>query len=544
MNLPPPDTVSKELRKIEHEVDNFFKQNYLCTLPFAISAWHFMAFCEDKSIVGFFADNIGTTHDIAAFVDNFVNNLNYPFLWLKSSCPPNGKVPFRYNENCYQAAYELSNLGDDYITFESAFTCASRNLVELSIQGSTIFSTPFFKSNSQYEAYDRMIKRKITPTDFEIDKLYEIRELIENSLRIKGERFSYELNPKIVKFASEILTSMTKNKLTIPEHWQFPHYSIGDFRKFAISLQAISFIHFNARLLAAFKGCKGLGYSSSLFISDKEELLRRLIRYSKIPETVVLDLIEDMTYGNRNILKPDPAIQPIIKLNNNQLAVMPSLTISSNMERNFTILLNRLPSEKKIYSQLVSEKEELMKTRIIDKISFLNYKYYAGNILKQKNIPDIDLLIIDDIEKVCLFLELKWFIGPAEIREVIEKSEEIAKGIDQLLKLSNEINNNPNIFFDKLKIDQSYILYYAVVSDNSIGIQNVQNANIPVIQEDHLIKNINSTKSLRKTIDWLSNRNYLPIEGTHYNVVEIASKIGRWTIKWHGLEILIEGLYE
>lgn len=268
------------------------------------------------------------------------------------------------------------------------------------------------------------------------------------------------------------------------------------------------------------------------------------MRYSKIEEPVVLHLIEDLTYGNRNILKPDPAIQPVIGLNDNQIAIMPSLIISSNMERNFTILVNKLPSEKKLYSQFVSEKEKLMKNRIIDRIFDLNYRFYSGNILKQKNVPDIDLAIIDDIENVCLFLELKWFIEPAEIREVIEKSEEIEKGIDQLLKLSTAIKHIPKIFYDKLNIDSSYLLYYVVVSDNSIGMQNIQNANIPVIQKDHLIQNINSTKNLRKTIDWLSKRNYLPIEGTHYNVVEITSKIGKWDIKWHGFEILIEGLYE
>ena len=223
---------------------------------------------------------------------------------------------------------------------------------------------------------------------------------------------------------------------------------------------------------------------------------------------------------------------------------MPSLIISSNMERNFTILLNKIPSEKYIYSQLVSEKEKLMRQRIIDNISISDLRYIYGNIFGDKSIPDIDLLIISDTEKICLFLELKWFIGPAEVREVIEKSEEIEKGIKQLLIISNAISEDINFVINKIKIDSSYKIFYSVISDNSIGMHHIQNHNVPVIQESHFVNKLNKTMSLTQTSKWLIKKGYLPIEGIHYKSVEIKSSIGEWNIEWHGIEVLVEDFFE
>ena len=71
----------------------------------------------------------------------------------------------------------------------------------------------------------------------------------------------------------------------------------------------------------------------------------------------VKSILDDLTYGNRGIKHPDPALQPLIKLNSDFYAIVPSIWMCSAAERNLTALLNKLPSEKEIYRKLVSEKE-------------------------------------------------------------------------------------------------------------------------------------------------------------------------------------------
>lgn len=539
------DHVSPELRLIEQEIDNYYRINSLTNISFSAASWYFMSFCEDISVAyDLYAGNRQSLREVSTFVDKFVVSLNHPFIWLWNSCIPGGRIPFSYDEDYYVASKDLLDIGDNYINFESAFTYASRGLVDLKLEENTIGSSPPFGSDSRYEAYDILVNPINVPSDIEIDKLNNLIDIIEQSLKINGEKFHYQLNPKVVNIASELLTTLYKNRFTLPEEWQLTNYNIREFRKFFLALEAISYVHFLARLRAVQRGCVKMGYSGGIFVATEDELLRRLVRYSGLSEIVVTHLIADFTYGNRNILKPDPAIQPLIKINERNYAIMPSLVISSSMERNFTILLNKLPSEKNIYLKLVDEKEGLMREKIKNDIVLPCVRYYNGDIIKGRGLGDIDLAIINDEEKACLFLELKWFIAPSEPRELIEKSEEINRGVTQLVRLSEIITKEPQIIFNKLKIDMSYRISFAVVSENSIGLQNVQHHDIPVIQVDHFTKKINLTMSILEMIEWLTNRSYLPIEGVHYNVVDQISQIGMWSLRWYGIEPLVEGEYE
>ena len=45
--MKTPDNVSPELRKIEQEIDNYYKSNPLLKLQFATAAWSLLAYAED-----------------------------------------------------------------------------------------------------------------------------------------------------------------------------------------------------------------------------------------------------------------------------------------------------------------------------------------------------------------------------------------------------------------------------------------------------------------------------------------------------------------
>lgn len=541
MSIQRTDPISDDLRKIETDVDNFYKQNPLVKMKFAVAAWYFIAFCEDIAAIDLLKGNRRSIHDAAVFADWFVVHLKHPLAWLLTSCIQGGKPPLKYNEGIYAAAKDLSSLSENYEPFESAFTYASRGFIDLHLQGTTIIPSSELQSDCQYEAYDRLIEPSLALPHFETASLVE---MIERSVQVKEDKFRYKLNPQIMKLALEVLSPIMETQYTLPNDWQLANYSIDQFRRVSKCLVAIAYIHFIARIHAASQGCVGLGFSNSIFIASQSELQRRLIRYSGVSERVVVRLIDYLTYGSQGISKPDPAIQPLIKLNDQQFAIMPSLLINSSMERNFTVLLNKLPKEKATYSKLVSDKEHLMRHRIQEEISLPHIRFFHGKIKTELDLPDIDLAIINDVNKVCMLIELKWSIGPAEVREVIEKSEEIQKGVSQMIRLSDAINEMPQPFFIALGIDQSYLLSFVVATYNFIGLHFVQDPRIPVIRYAHLVKKLNSTGDLRQVTKWLSNRDYLPIEGTHYEVVNKIWRVGKWGLQWHGIKPLIKEDFE
>ena len=411
----------------------------------------------------------------------------------------------------------------------------------MDLQGSTIQPTGDFFTGIEYEAYNVLIdsyhEQEALPLmnfgNFPIDA-------IDRSLRVRGDRFHYKLNPKMVSNTITVMKPLFDRMFSLPSEWQFSRYSLEDFRKVFEAICSIAHIHSIARHMAIARQCLKMGYADSIYMHSFDDLVRQIVRYSGVSDARVRSIFDDLSYGNKGISHPQPALQPLIKLNSETYAIVPHLWICSAAEVNFTKLLNKLPSEKGIYAKLVGEKEGLMRQRFVNDLSDKDFRLIWGNV---SGLPDIDLAIIRDSEKRCVLLELKWFIAPAVARERIEKSEEIEKGISQVLKLKRAFSNNHKPLLEKLKIDSSYGLEGIVASDNWIGYANVQSPEIPVIRADHLIAKLREAKNLESAMEWLKNRRYLPKEGEHFNVHRCTTRISNWSLKSYGIEPLISDAF-
>ena len=523
------DNVSPKLRKIEKEIDNYYKSNPLLKLPFATAAWSFLAFVEDYMLIR--SMQIDGIQNLYVLGSEFLVELEHSIAWLYSACQPDGQVSFDFDDDHYKASMDLFELGKKYESFVFAYTCANHGWIDLNVKEFSIQPTGDFFKDFEYEAYNVLIdvslfaeaSSAINFNNFPIDA-------IERSLKVRGERFRYKLNPRMVSDTIAFLKPLFDEIFSLPNEWQFSRYSLGDFRQVFEAICAIAHIHWKARKVAVTRGCESIGYLDSIYLPTCDELLRRVVRYSSVSNVKVQNILDDLTYGNGAISHSELAMCPLIKLNSEYYAIVPHVWICSSAERNFAALLNRLKSEKKIYLKLASsEKETLMRQRITTNLSDKDFRFAAGSVANQ---PDIDLAIIDDSEKTCLLLELKWFIAPTVARERIEKSEEIEKGISQVLKLQQAFANNQRQLLDKLRIDPSYRLEGVVASQNWIGSANVQSPKVPVIRADHLIEKLKVTESLQSTIEWLKDRKYLPKEGEHFEKVDgDAITIGDWSLK-------------
>ena len=539
------DRLTPKLRKIEKEVDLYYRYNPLMNLSFATAAWSMLAFAEDRMLQD--SSTSTTFQDITMIVDNLVNEIKHPIYWIYRSCKQGGQVPFTHNYQVDryqgdQSSRNLFNLGRKYGLFVAAYTYASRGWIELNLHGSTIQPTENVFTGIEYEAYSRLIKPHESQEALSSVNLDNLPvDSIAYSLRIKSERFTYKTNPRLVCDTIKALTRPIFDKVfSLPSEWKFSHYTLADFRKVFETIAAMAYIHLIARRMAMDLGCLDMGYADSIYVCPFDDLLRQVARYSGVSNTKVRSIFDDLVYGNRGILHPDPVLQPLIKLNSEAYAIAPHLWLCSSAERNLTALLNKLPCEKEIYAKLIDEKEELMRRRFITGLSDRSLRFISGNVL---DLPDVDLAIIQDPEKACLLLELKWFIGPAEVREIIEKSEEIEKGISQVLKLKQAFKNNHESLLKKLQIDSSYSLEGVVVSENWIGHNQVQSTEIPVIRANHLIAKLKMTESLESTMKWLREQKYLPKEGEHFKVHRTTATISNWTLEWYGIQPLINDAF-
>jgi hypothetical protein len=137
---------------------------------------------------------------------------------------------------------------------------------------------------------------------------------------------------------------------------------------------------------------------------------------------------------------------------------------------------------------------------------------------------------------VCLCLELKWFIEPDEVREIEQRTEELAQGVAQAKKRKALFENgDARLVRGLLNIDQGYTFLSAVASQNWIGFGDVQDAEIPIIKVWHLLNQLEETGSLAEIVAWLKDRRYLPNEGEDFSIEPTELSCGNWCATWYGI---------
>lgn len=539
----PSDQVSQQLRSIEAEIDGFHLSNPLLRLHFAPAAWYFLAVCEDMCLADALPASAGGTKttpaESAALSDNILVHSNWPLRWLSRGCEPGGVISTDYHDGNYDAAFQLSQLAMSYLPFESAFSYASWGLATLTLDGHRIKTAGPIREDARYDAYNRLVQ-DMSSFDFE-PQFGAFHGLLASSTRVKQSTFTYDLNPRIVAAAIEFTGPVVEARFNLPAHWKMPRYDFADFRQVAKVVWALAFIHYQARVFAALDGCGALGYSNAILLMESRELINRVRRYSGVEESRVSAIISDLTYGTRAQINPDPALQPLIRLNSTAYAIPPSIVLNSSMERNLSVLLNRLPEEQKAYSTLSQGRESLSRQKIARKLQGTRFRLWQGEISEWGAAKDLDLAIISDEQKACLILELKSFIAPAEAREIRERSEEIAKGIRQVRSRREKIAQIPGPLFRCAGLNPESRIYCAVASESSIGANYVQVADVAVVNITHLLTKLQKLGDLREIFVWLDRRKYLPVEGIHYKKVETEDTIGPWTIEWYALKDLFEG---
>lgn len=529
------DPVAADLRAAERVIDGCYQTNTLLSSPRATAMWYALAFVEERTLKHFLTEDDDS--NAAAFADALVVHLKWPLVWLYGGCNPGGEAPNTYDQNLYQAAWELSDLSGKYTQFETAYTWATLEKATLALNNQVISVTGPIRSDTTYEAYDRLT----SPRGVDLGSLPEALELLSHVARlvkVRGDRFTYKLERRDLQRALAAFEPYLAPRFTLPIDWVFPSFSISDFVAVAETLLTLGIIHFHARLIAARSGCQGLGFLDSVLLFEPQELFRKLKRYSGVDDANLGAIIDALTYGGAGIQSPDPALQPIVPIGT-KLALAPGLLNHSDMERNLTVLLNRMPNQRDAYSRLSQGREAKLRGKLEAAAAAIGLRTWYGNVAGWGNAAEVDLAIVDDAHGQCLLLELKSFIGPAEPREIRDRTTEIEHGVGQILARKALLTTNRAEFLHATNAGATVDVTCAVVSETSIGASWAQDVNVPVVRASHFLKKL-SADGLRATCDWLMARQHLPRQGEHYEAVPVTLEVAGYSLEWYGIDTLVE----
>lgn len=512
------------------EIDDAFAQNDLARLPFVQCAWTLLSVVEDHHFKIAVMSPLEAPQ-AAIYVDGLLNSLTYP---LRVCHQRATKGRFTFNRKLVDEHYELADdwldQAEDYAHFCTIFPLFHAHDIDLLVRGDELIPTDWSTNDLSYEAYDRFVAKRDPDHEVGLDPNLVRREL-EANMRVSGGVYSVDFTRRLMERLSFAFEEPLSRRHALPGNWQFTYFSMTQYRAVFICLQSMAYAWFAARQIAAANGAAAMAFASAVWTPRKGVLLTTIARHTGLHKSVVENVLRYLTFGEVNIRNPDIAIQPIVDLTNGQYAISPFVMTHVHAERNLCVLLNQVPEDRKLYSQLVDEKENKARAETITTLAGLGFDFKHG----QLGDTDLDLAIIDRKAKICLCVEIKWFIEPAEVREIRDRSEELRKGVTQARKIARMFSENDARLMGLLQIDQSYDFQAMIGSVNFIGGHRIQDVEVPITKLWHLASKIQSFQGLSEVMVWLRTRSYLPRKELDYKVIDVAIQSGKWKSRWYGI---------
>ena len=522
------------VKQTEKEIDAEIHNNPLLDLNYAQAMWTLLSVVEDHNLKIHHIDKM--PHEIlTVYVDVLINKLSHPLRAIHfRNKPTSTTVEKTLIDDHYGWANDWLDRAESYDCYCSIIPLWHRGKIPLSVEGNVLITNDWKTYPLEYEVYNRLVRKDGS----KLEKILDPNELMPDLMsRVKYDATSFELNlnPRLAKLLIATYSKASVDRYTLPDSWRTSAFTFGEFKAVFNAIQAILYGRFLVRAILAGEMAEH-GFAHSVWMVTPSELCARLVRYTRVKKDTVHMILEYLTFGQMNINFPDIATQPLVDLRNGYLALSPFIWNNSNAERNLCVLLNQIEEEREIYSRLTLEKENLLCREIEQELSGLGYEFARGDL----GDTDLDFAIIDRQEKACICLELKWFIEPAEIREIIQRSEELAKGVSQAKKILRKyLDNDKRLIEQVLNIDSSYVFAVGVGSRNWIGHFDVQDEDVPIIKVKHFLEKIKELGSLKAGLTWLNGREYLPKVGVDYEVVLAESKLGKWSTTWYGIKPII-----
>ena len=523
-------------RTIEDKVDKYHLSNTFLKNERGTAVLHALRAFEDSikmapsvfEAKGLISNKLG---DRDIVINNFIDGLDQTIKWIFECCPYgvssveidyNGKINFAASQTLIQSM-RYNRICDGYTLFSR-----DRQIVEYNEENNQL--TFRFKNDDQgkREAADLFLAQNTKEDDLE-KALKAIPSSIINCFDLEKEIYYNEQGLQYViseeKSNSFDLISKTQVEYfsELPESWKMHGFTLGQFRQVWEVLLTKSMIH-----EAACKSSKEVGGAVEhiVMITTFEDLSKEITDKSKVAKEQVRLILKTLLY-DASITNSHVIWQPIISLDDINIAIAPNLIMNSNFERNLICLLNKIAQPE--YSRLSNLKEEIMLDDLSEKLKL--YSNISVSTAKKLPVPlpDMDLILYDKNRKVLFLAEIKWLLSIDSIKEICARDKDFEKGVSQA-KLIKEyaLENTSDVLnraFGQIDLEVNQI-YSCVISKNNIGSSFIDSS-AKIINEASFLKILADTNGdLLEVIGIIDNNLFLPKAGVDYNLNQIEISYG------------------
>lgn len=358
----------------------------------------------------------------------------------------------------------------------------------------------------------------------------------ERSLALRGllsssGELDLQDDPELLRSLSDFLQV---GPATIPDGWRCGLLDGASVRRALIGLKAFA-LYRTVQIEEAMEryGRRRPPVRSVLRTEPLGALLKSVSSAADVDIEVVKHLVTLLTFGERT-RSPDPALQPLFVSHERQSTVIPlNLLSSSRIERNCLSLLARVDRSGFDASSDVFSKAMVSRIQaVVEKRGNWSSRSHV-HVPQSRQLGDIDLLVLSAAEKCLLALELKWTLVPADMREIVIRTNTAkAAGEIQLQRLDAVRTNLAELLADcglPNVSPEGWSIFGAVVfSSFSCAPQ----SGIHILSESLLVRAIPHAGSLKRLCEWIRGESYVPRMGFEIGTQPIEGRIGEASFQW------------
>jgi hypothetical protein len=311
---------------------------------------------------------------------------------------------------------------------------------------------------------------------------------------------------------------MKDSSWQLPSQWSFKNVAIGTLRRFWTALWLVGMTKFGTGFVALQE--EEPTWKPTLWVRTSD-LALGIAKLADLTESESRKLLEWHVYDRRQ-RKSDVALAPLVETGPGYVITSPELVSTSRFERNFYANVART------HGAEVDRMSHLLAPHMAMELAA---EFQARGYRTAQQVPyassrgqgDIDLLVWAPDEDTCVALELKWFVAPADYREVLNLAEKTAESLrTQLPKYQCAlVEDAPGVFRRAFGIESAVRprrWSVGLAARNYAGHASLRQQSFWFVPEAALMRVLKAADTLGGLIDQLEQFSWLPRLGKDYEV--------------------------
>jgi hypothetical protein len=526
-----------DITELEAALDRTYLRHELPHPNRVLAIWYCLTASEDAQRILFVGAAAGADLPVASvifYLDRYKYSMRYALDRIARETQDRNwaEVPRKVLPKLYEKATRLMFAGIDYALASQICAVLHTGTAALTKDADAwLVRLHETHHDVAYNAMEILNVARLRVPDFATILFHWIRnpssapELINRIARTTSrtrEAIAYSYQPQGALALAQLLPQPPD---LLPEAWKFPW---GDKAQTTLLSNALALrcayhmvaVHFGSGV----HGIRGGGVSNIVLVLRRESLIADLQLMSSLNRTTTAAYIDSLTYG-RGTQTPDPALQPVIALSSNVLALPCIHVMSSDQQRNLLSLMARTDNQAfDAQSHLFEE----------DMVAQLRSSTLPSGVQSRANFyvrldgeeEELDFVLIDVAARRALICELRWMLGPGDPREVQNRKKEAFRKVEQVRRkvewISARAERAAQSILDDAALDtQGKWLIAGIVLIAGYAGTRSPDSRYPIMPMPLFEHGLQKALSLESLVKWCEGLAWLPRENRHFEVKSV-----------------------